>query len=48
MNEGEYYAAVILLNELKRFPDTNESHIRYLESQLQTININNLRGDSIG
>jgi len=48
MNEGEYYAMVVRLIELKQNPEINQDYIRYLESKLETININSLRGDSIG
>jgi hypothetical protein len=48
MTEGEYYTFVLLLNELKKFPDVNQSHINYIEKQIQSINITSLRGDSIG
>ena len=48
MTEGEYYAMVMLLNELKRYPEVNQDHIRYIESQLISITPTNLRGDSIG
>lgn len=48
MNEGEYYSFVLLLNELKRFPDVNQEHIRYIEKQLESITPISLRGDSIG
>lgn len=48
MNEGEYYCFVLLLNELKRFPDMNQEHIRYIEKQIEGISPSNLRGDYIG
>jgi len=48
MNEGEYYAMVMLLNELKKYPEVNQDHIRYIESQLNSITPTNFRGDSIG
>ncbi len=48
MTEGEYYSFVLLLNELKRFPDINMEHIRYIEKQIEGITPITLRGDSIG
>ena len=48
MNEGEYYTFVLLLNELKKFPDLNQEHIRYIEKQLDSISPDSLRGEKIG
>ncbi len=47
MNEGEYYTFVLLLNELKKFPDLNQEQIRYIEKQLESISPESLRGDTI-
>ena len=48
MTEGEYYSFVLLLNELKRFPEINQDHIRYIEKQIEGISPSNLRSDLIG
>lgn len=48
MNEGEYYSFVLLLNELKRFPDMNQEHIKYIEKQLEGLTPQSLRGGEIG
>jgi hypothetical protein len=48
MYEGKFHAMMIRLQELKRYPDINEHEIKMLENLLSTVNIESLRGDSIG